>query len=173
MAAPESLDITYSGLGRTRWEEYRNLRMEALLTDPEAFGSDYVEELKLGKDVWENRIGNVIFAFSGQKPVGMIGHILIKRNKQAHIADIVGFYVKSEYRGMGIGKGLIGGTIRIISENRHIRKIKLFVNSTQAEAVSLYHKFGFEVVGTLKDEILVNGRFLDQIIMEKFILQKI
>ena len=169
MTEPTEGRISYEKLDPTRWEQFRELRLEALKSDSSAFGSEYEEELNYGKVVWQSRIGGVIFAISNNVPIGMMGQVYFTRKKEAHVMDIVGFFVKKEFRGMGIGTRLLEETIRAISENRNIRKIKLAVNSPQTVAASIYRKFGFEVVGTLKEEAFVDGKYLDQTIMEKFI----
>ena len=152
-----------------RWEDYRDLRLEALKQDPNAFGSSYEEEVILSKDVWEKRIKDVLFALSNNKPIGMIVFIFDKKMKTKHIANIYGVYVKKEYRGLGIGSKLIKSAISKIMKNKTIIKIKLKVNPKQKAAVNLYMKFGFTVAGRLKKELIVNSRFYDDLIMEKII----
>ncbi len=161
--------ISYMKLDPSRWEQFRDLRLEALKSDSSAFGSEYEEELNYGKEVWQSRIGGVIFAIANNVPIGMMGQVYFSRKKEAHVADIVGFFVKKQFRGMGIGTRLLEETIKAISGNPNIRKIKLAVNSPQTVAASIYRKFGFEVVGILKEEAFVDGKYLDQTIMEKFI----
>jgi RimJ/RimL family protein N-acetyltransferase len=43
------------------------------------------------------------------------------------------------------------------------------VNPKQKAAVKLYEKCGFKTVGVLKKELYVNGKFYDELIMEKYI----
>ena len=50
-----------------------------------------------------------------------------------------------------------------------IVRIDLNVNTQNNNAVSLYKKLGFEIVGTLHKEIFVNGEYFDEYDMEKFI----
>ena len=169
MAFSEIPGLSYSRLPVSRWPDYRLLRLDALRSDPSAFGSEYEEEAEYGEEIWKNRISDVIFAIIGGELVGMAGHIFLQRRKMNHVAHIVGFYVKSEFRGRGIGLGLMEETIQAIKENRNIRKFGISVNSPQIAAQSLYGKLGFEVVGTLKGEVQVDGQFFDQIIMEKYL----
>jgi len=45
----------------------------------------------------------------------------------------------------------------------------LTVNPKQKAAVRLYKKYGFKIVGKLRKYLLVNGKFYDELVMEKFI----
>ena len=151
------------------WKEYRNLRLEGLKTDSIAFGSSYEEEIKLPIKAWKKRIKNVLFALSNDKPVGMITFVLKNKAKTRHIANIFGVYVKQEFRGQGIGEKLIESAISSIKNNRNAIKINLNVNAKQKAAVKLYEKYGFKTVGRLKKDLHVNGKFYDELIMEKMV----
>ncbi len=74
--------VGISELSPERWEEFRKLRLDALKKDPKAFLSSYEDEVDLGKDVWQTRIKNVVFALVEGKPVGMITSIQRNRRKK-------------------------------------------------------------------------------------------
>ncbi len=154
-----------------RWKDYRDLRLEALMSDPTAFGGSYEEEIILPDEKWVNRINNVLFAMLDDKPVGMIVYIFNKGLKIKHIANIYGVYVKKEYRCQGVGKKLLENAISLILANKSIIKINLSVNPLQVAAVKLYEKYGFESVGILKNDLLIEGIFYDEVVMEKYILE--
>lgn len=160
------MSIEISRLPESRWEEYRELRLEGLKNDPGAFASSYEEEVKFDKEIWINRIPNVLFALENGKPVGLITFIVGSRIKVKHTADIFGFYVKEKYRNMGIGTALVRKAISVIRENPAVRKINLSVSSTQEAAISLYRKEGFIEIGKGRDQFHVDGRYLDEIYME-------
>ena len=99
----------------------------------------------------------------------MVGYIINNNLKTSHIAQIFGVYVIHEYRGQGVGNKLIEVAVKLIQENRHTSKIKVTVNPEKKAAVKLYDKYGFEIVGRLKNELKVNGKFYDGLIMEKYL----
>ena len=152
-----------------RWKDYQDLRLEALRSDPLAFGSSYEEEKILTRDEWEKRIKNALFALLNDKPVGMIVYVVNNKVKTKHVANIFGVYVKKEYRGQGIGKKLFENVLKIIQKNADISKIKLTVNPEQKAAVKLYEKYGFELVGRLREELKVDDKFYDELVMERFL----
>ena len=159
--------IEIKKLSESRWKDFKDLRLESLKTEPAAFGSSYEEEIRLSKKEWKRRINNSLFAFLNEKPIGMILYIFNKKIKTNHIANIFGVYVKKEYRGRGIGKKLIESVISQIKKNKNIIKINLTVNPKQKSAVKLYEKYGFKIVGKMKNDLYVDGKFNDELIMEK------
>lgn len=156
-------------LPQDRWKDYQQLRLESLSNEPIAFGSSYEEEITLSQKVWQRRIGDALFALIDDKPVGMLAIITSNRIKTKHIAEIFAMYVQPGYRNQGIGGQLIAKAIEIIKKNKDIRKINLTVNPGQEYAVKLYQKYGFNNVGTAKDQYYINGRYYDELLMERFI----
>ena len=56
--------------------------------------------------------------------------------------------------------------LRLIKENKEILKVNLTVNSSQLSAIKLYELFGFKTVGKLSKELLINGKYFDELLME-------
>ena len=132
--------IEIKKLPEDRWRDYRELRLEALISDPIAFGSSYEEEIILPDEEWVKKIKNVLFAMLDDKPIGMIVYIFNNGLKIKHIANIYGFYVKKTYRSQGVGKKLLENAISLIMINKNIIKINLSVNPQQSAAAKLYEK---------------------------------
>jgi ribosomal protein S18 acetylase RimI-like enzyme len=149
------------------WKDYRNLRLEALRSDPSAFGSSVAEEEALTEDEWRRRIKNALFAISDIEPVGMIVYVFSTRTKTKHVADIFGVYVSAERRGKGLGTRLLRRALTEIQENRGIKKVRLSVNPRLLPAVQLYKKAGFVVVGRARKELKIGRKFYDMLYMEK------
>jgi ribosomal protein S18 acetylase RimI-like enzyme len=150
-----------------RWREARELRLQALKTDPISFGSSYEEEENLTEAEWQRRMKNALFALSDGKVVGTITYVFSDRIKSKHIARIFGVYVHPNHRGRGVGKKLLESALELIQKNKDAVKVQLFVNQEQDVAVKLYKEMGFVVVGQMKKEIRVGERFYDELIMEK------
>lgn len=161
--------IQIGKLSSHRWKDFRDLRLEALQSDPLAFASSYKEEKLLTPEEWKKRVQNTLFALSNDIPVGMIVYIISEKLKTNHIANLYGVYVKKEYRGQGIAKRLVESALSVIRQNASVSKIHLTVNAEQAVALALYKRFGFKTVGTLARELHVDGRFYDELILEKLL----
>ena len=161
--------IKIKKLSTNRWKDYRNLRLEALRKDATAFSSSHKEEKKLSESEWKRRTKNTLFALSDDKPIGMIAYAFNNKRKIRHIANIFGFYVKESYRNRGIGKKLIESALLSIMRNKNIIKINLNVNPKQKSAARIYKKYCFKVVGVMKKDLFINGKFYDELVMEKFV----
>ena len=152
-----------------RWQDYRELRLEALKTEPLAFSSSYEEELLFPEEKWRDRIANVLFALEDDVPIGMIVVAFNLNRKTNHIANIFGVFVKRDYREQHTGTQLMQEAIAWVQAHGGIVKIDLSVNVEQKAALKLYKKSGFEVIGRLKNDMRVDGNFYDELMMEKFL----
>jgi ribosomal protein S18 acetylase RimI-like enzyme len=163
------MEIEIKKLPPDRWKDLKKLRLEALKSEPIAFGSSYEEEVDAPEEEWQRRIGNSIFAIHNGQPVGMIVYVVSTRLKMKHIADIHAVYVNQQFRNQGIGGMLLSKALSLIKENAQVRKIKLTVNPEQRQAVDLYKRYGFEVTGTSKKELFFDSKFYDEMLMELMI----
>lgn len=159
--------ITISRITADRWQDYRELRLEALKNEPVAFSSSYKEEQQINEAGWRARIENALFAMENDKLVGMAGFIRGYHLKTNHVAEIFGVYVRPAYRDKSIGKQLIAAVIEEIKNVDGIKKIRIGVNPTQKAAEHIYRKFGFKKVGLLKHDMQVDGKFYDELWLEK------
>ena len=161
--------IEITKLDENSWQDFRDLRLEALKSDPIAFSSSYEEEQLLPESVWRESIKNVIFVISDNQPVGMAGNFRSNRIKTNHVCEIYGMYIRKEYRSQGIGKKLLEAVLEEIQNLKGVTKIKIGVNPTQKAAEHLYRKYGFKVAGHFKKDMCVNDIFYDEIFLEKFL----
>lgn len=161
--------IQIKKLPAERWEDYKRLRLEALKNEPTAFGSAWEEQVDLPPDVWIERLPTILFAMQNDTPVGMVRYTFETSVKNKHTANIYSYYVIPAYRNQGIGGRLLTTVIDLIKENIAIRKIKLSVISVQKSAVRLYERQGFVCTGSYKNELCVDGKFYDELIMEKYL----
>lgn len=167
LVTDESVEIVR--LSESRWNEFRQFRIESLKIEPEAFGSSAEEEESYEPEIWKERIHNVIFATQTDRIVGMLSCVIRNRVKTRHIADIFGVFVLPAFRRRGIANRLLSEAISYIEEHPEVTKIQLTVNSDQLPAVGLYSKNGFMPVGQLKAELKIGNMFYDETIMEKHI----
>ena len=160
------MEITVGKLSEDNWEKFREIRLEALRNETIAFGSSYEEEVDRPEALWKERIKGAVFAFSGEKIIGLMSYKDEDRIKTKHKSGIYSVYVKPEYRNKGIGKKILTEVLRLIKENKDIKKVNLTVNPAQLSAIKLYESFGFKTVGKLSKELLIDGKFYDELLME-------
>lgn len=77
-----------------------------------------------------------------------------------HVQQIQGLAVDPALQGSGVGRALIDGAVAE-ARRRGARKVSLRVLATNPSAQRLYALCGFEIEGVLREEFLVNGRYVD------------
>tara|TARA_B100000315_G_scaffold51735_1_gene46157 strand:+ start:32 stop:526 length:495 start_codon:yes stop_codon:yes gene_type:complete len=152
------------------WKEFRDIRLDALRVDPIAFGASHEEESKLSVKDWKNKFGKkerfIFLYYYDKKVVGMTRVSFELSEKIRHIANVYEVYVKPEYRGKGISSELMKFALKFIKSKRKIKKISLYVSTSRLLALKLYKKFGFKIVGELKREVKIRGKYYDAYVME-------
>ena len=100
----------------------------------------------------------------------LAGYIRVKPattlRENAHVLGIVGLAVGPGDRRQGVGSALLAAAERH-ARVRGARKLSLRVLGTNATAMRLYEQHGFQREGTLRDEFLIEGRFVDDVLMTK------
>ncbi len=136
------------------WEEYKQLRLRALSTDPQAFGTSYSEAAKFPDEQWRQRLQDafdgkrqLLFARLGGKLVGMVGAYQEEEDKRSFTANIHSMYVDSDARSHGVGRMLLSRLLESLGEGGILRA-KLDVSTDQLAAKQLYLSLGFVVIGS-------------------------
>jgi RimJ/RimL family protein N-acetyltransferase len=100
----------------------------------------------------------------------LVGSLSLARHRDSektkHVRDLA-MGVAREYRGLGVGTALVDYAVRW-ARQRKVKKIVLSVFSTNRKAISLYEKFGFATEGTRKEQFLIHGKYVDEIMMARF-----
>lgn len=90
----------------------------------------------------------------------------VKRNR--HCAYIV-VGILEQYQGMGIGSGLFG-ELDTWAVDSDIVRLELTVMTHNQRALALYTKSGFEMEGTKKKSLYIDGQWVDEYYMSKLIV---
>ncbi|HEY4950397.1 MAG TPA: GNAT family N-acetyltransferase [Candidatus Acidoferrales bacterium] len=101
---------------------YREIRLEALRGNPEAFGSTYEAESVRPLAHFSERVAScpVFGAFSGVELVGMAGFLGREGAKDAHKGYLWGMYVQPGARNAGVGRKLAEAVIDYARQNVEI-----------------------------------------------------
>jgi L-amino acid N-acyltransferase YncA len=100
----------------------------------------------------------------------IVGYVTIEESvwELSRHAGELGIAVLPQFRGVGVGSALLDSVLRVASE-KGFKKVNLSVFSTNKNAMKLYKRFGFKKVGEKKKQFYLHGRYIDEIIMEKFL----
>ena len=150
-------------------ELYRDIRLEGLRHDPEAFSSTFEHESAMPLAWFAERIvdGNVFGAFVRGELVGVAGYWPQEGEKESHKATLWGMYVRASARGAGLGQRLIEAVVKHVSGQ--IEQLQLGVAAGNAAAHRLYIKTGFSEYGREMKALKVGERYIDEILMVRFL----
>ncbi|MBO9131453.1 GNAT family N-acetyltransferase [Bacillus sp. 165] len=155
-------------LTRADVESYRDIRLEALKTNPEAFGSSYEEAVtrtvkQLAETFPVTNNNFIVGAFSKEeKLIGTAGFRQEQAMKMKHKGMVWGMYVTPDYRGQGISRLLLQQLIAEAKKLQDLEQINLVVVTINDAAKVLYERLGFEHFGTEKRALRVNDKYYDE-----------
>jgi len=85
-----------------------------------------------------------------------------------HVA-VIGTFVDLRYRRQGIATRLFQETLPVAVQ-LGFEKLFTFVRADNPAALETYRRHGFETVGTARRQARVDGRYIDEIIIEKLLV---
>jgi GNAT superfamily N-acetyltransferase len=136
----------------------RALRLHALGAAPTAFGSTLAREQGFAEAVWHQRAGEgaagldrvTVIAERDDRWVGMASGLATEPNELALPGPIlVGMFVDDSARRLGIGEALVE-SIKTWARSRGENRLHLWVVSSNAAALALYRRCGFEPSGATR-----------------------
>ena len=161
---------TIRRLGLEDVAAYRAIRHEALANHPEAFVST-AEAFAQKSDAEIRQTLEALTVFGAVLPDGSLGGInAFMRHegaKERHRGWMIQVYVRPEHRGSGMAAALVEHLID--HARRHVLQIHLGVWSENLPAIKLYQRLGFELYATEPRYLFVNGRFIDEHLMVRFL----
>jgi L-amino acid N-acyltransferase YncA len=106
-----------------------------------------------------------------REPVPSIGwgslNVFNARDVYRFVADF-SIYVERAWRGKGVGDVMLGRLIELAREHGY-HKMVLSAFPTNTGGMTLYTKHGFRTVGVYREQGLLDGRWVDTVIMEKLL----
>ena len=131
-------------LGPDDWRSWREIRLEALLESPDAFGSTHAREVAMTEDDWRARLEQgdsvSVLAEEDGRPVGMAAGF---PDRPGYL-HVVAMWVAPAARGRGVAHAVL----RCIEDWAAARGLDLHldVNTRNTAARHSYERYGF--VGT-------------------------
>ena len=170
---------TIDKLPINRWQEYRDLTIRATTEGPLTYSTssedlaketekDWVEELESTAKPDNKKI--LIFLEKDGRLIGVAGAHGHKNSRFEHNIFLTELYVQPEFRGNGLGQLLIEKRIELMKELvPTLKNIHCEIISTQTSSINLHKKLGFEIVGELKNLVCVDGKYYNEVWMEKIL----
>lgn len=148
---------------------FRNIRLEALKENPEAFASTFEQEKNQSQRWFEERITNsdIFGAFSKDELLGVVAFRRNEGSKMNHKAILWGMYVRPKARNAGLGSRLIEAILKHSVER--VEQLQLNVVSENKAALRLYKNAGFVEYGREAKALKQDGHYYDETLMVKFL----
>lgn len=84
-----------------------------------------------------------------------------------HVAEVEMIATHPDHRGAGVGQELLDRMIDMADRWLQIRRLQLFVWTSNTSAVRLYESRGFRIEGTMKDFVFLDGAYTDAHVMAR------
>lgn len=131
----------------------------------EGIGMSVEKERQYLQNVFNSENDLYLIAEENNEILGICNLTSFKRERLAHRAEI-SISVKKQMWGKHIGTELLRKTLEFARNTKKIKVISLEVRTDNISAVSLYKKFGFEIMGTYKGFMKIKEQYVDCYIME-------
>ncbi len=147
--------------------EIVNLESNNLLREPGEFTFTVNDERKFIRRITKSTNEFMAVVFCNDELVASIGLQSSQLKRITHRGSL-GMSVRKEYYNLGLGTIMMEF---IINQAKKMNKYKLEleVRSDNLNAVHLYEKFGFKQEGTLEKGFFVDKKYIDLLIMGKFL----
>jgi len=144
---------------------YRDIRLEMLQVNPEAFGSTYEAESGRSVAQFADSLARSFVAggFVDGQLAGVAGFYALEGPKVSHRGNIWGVYVRGALRGRGVGHAVLSEVLR--HAGTRVTQVHLQVVTENAAARALYERLGFTTYGTEPRALKVGDRYYDEHLM--------
>lgn len=113
---------------------------------------------------------DVLVAESGRVQSGYVRFLGLAHfpPTRAHVLEITGLAVDPHYQRTGVGRRLVEAAVEEAG-HRGARKVVLRVLGCNERARRLFDRCGFEIEAFLRDEYLIDGRYVDELWLARHI----
>lgn len=119
------------------------------------------------KSIINDKHSTIIILKKDGKIIGDVTLISHDNPEIKHWVEL-GISIDKEWRKKGLGDALMKFAIEFCKKKK-FRKISLSVFSSNQAAITLYKKYGFINEGVRKEQYYINGKFIDEVLMSKFL----
>ncbi|GAB2986896.1 GNAT family N-acetyltransferase [Saccharothrix stipae] len=141
-------------LGPEDWATWRDIRLTALSSDPEAFGSTLALEREYDEARWRDLLSprhGVKVVAEDPEPIGLVAGV--PHEVHPDVLYLYSMWVMPEFRRRGVGEALVGDVLAWAREHGWAR-VQLRVFRDNRTARRLYARLGFAGDGEIMDHLL-------------------
>jgi len=140
----------------------------ASIPDLDEMGLDIRSEEEFLRRIGLSELAVALVAEHEGEIVGLLTCQGGKRRKIRHVAEI-GMSVRADWRRRGVASALLARVETWARETGRIKKLALNVFEGNQAAVKLYQKAGYQIEGSLRNQINLGDRYVNLILMGKIL----
>ena len=163
------MSITIRQLTEDEWLEFSRIRLQALLTDPQVFGSNYEKESQMTEDEWRSRLrakDNAIFLiYENETAVGITCVSVDREDPTRKTALLWGSWLAPHFRGKGLSALMYRTRIDWAKRQPTVEKIIVSHRASNLASKHANQKHGFVLTGKT-EKIWTDGATEDEIFYE-------
>lgn len=157
-------------LTRDDVDAYRAIRLEALTVSPESYGTAPENFAKRTIESLQAQMEQMTFFGAIDAAGALVGIVAYGRDdgeRETHRGWLMQVYLQPQMRGTGAALALMEAAVE--HARTEVIQVHLMVGAHNAPAIRLYEKAGFRIYGTDPRCLLVNGRYIDEHMMVRFL----
>ena len=162
------------------WQQFKELRLGAIQENPAFVGLTFDFEEERTQDFYQNALNGswngstcwLVFARNNNKRdfIAMAGALQLNGNipTRNHVAEIISFYIKPEFRKTNVPQQVMQALFDKLKKTE-ITQTQVWVNQDDKETIWSHEKSGFNICGSFKNDVVVDGISYNSVTMEKHI----
>lgn len=163
------MNISIRQLSEDDWQIFSEIRLLALKTDPQVFGSNYELESKFTETDWRSRLQSkdsaIFMLFDGETPIAMTGVSVFREDPSGQTAIFWGSWLAPEYRLKGLSNLMYEKRIEWAKAQPTINRIIVSHRASNTASKFANQKHGFVFTRT-HEKIWVDGKTEDEVCYE-------
>ncbi len=164
------MSYTIRRLTRDDVDAYRAIRLESLTIAPESYGTAPESFAARSVESLQTQMEQMVFFGVVDASEALTGIVAYGRDggeREGHRGWLMQVYLQSQMRGTGAALAMIEAAVD--HARSEVIQVHLMVGAHNAPAIRLYEKAGFTTYGTDPRCLYVNGRFIDEHMMVRFL----
>jgi RimJ/RimL family protein N-acetyltransferase len=163
------MSISIKKLDETDWRAFSEVRLRALQTDPQVFGSNYELESKFAEADWRQRLQStdsaIFMLFWQAAPIGMTGVSVSRDDASGKTGIFWGSWLAPEFRGRGLSALMYETRIAWARAHQSIERILVSHRASNTASKFANQKHGFVFTGT-HEKVWTDGAAEDEVCYE-------
>ena len=163
------MDFTIRKLTENNWYELSQIRLKALLSDPQVFGSSYEKEKDTREAEWRELLRSkevaVFLIFADENPIGMTCISISRDDPTKKTALLWGSWLAPEFRRRGLSELMYRARIDWAKQQPTIEKITVSHRASNLSSKFANQKYGFKFTHT-KEKVWTDGTTEDDVCYE-------